>query len=1182
MHAPHYEPTPPGSPDTDKLRSLFQQAPAAIALLEGPALVYRFANPLYQQIFSRSEAELLGRTPRTVFPEMDGQGVYELFDRVYQSGEPFVATEFPVTFHDGAGQRSGYYNFVVQPIRNDAGTITDLMVHAYEVTAQVEARRQVTESDSKYRSLFNSMEQGFCVIEMIFDAAGEPVDYRFVEANPVFAAQTGLTDAVGKTARALVPALEARWFRIYGDVARTGRSVKLVEGSEAMGRWFEVNAFRVASGGSNKVAILFTDITEQRAAERALREQRQLLQAVFDASPNSLVVLAPVYNAGGAIEDFEYVMANAVTAQTTGRTDLAGKRLAESFPNARTTGLLERFIRVAETGTTEEFEQWYEGEGRHQWFRLTVSPVGTLLVVTTEDITARRESEEGLRKSEHYFRQLTDTVPAIIWITRPDGYCTYLNKNWYAYTGQTAGEAEGFGWLEATHPDDAAEAGRRFIEASEKQVPYHVLYRLRHHSGEYRWAIDSGQPKFGEDGSFEGMVGTVIDVHEQKLAEDKIRESEQRFRSMADASPVMIWTLDEQGNSTYYNRQARAFTGHTEQDLEEGKSWQVAIHPDDIGDAAAVVGDAVQRRVPYEFECRMQNARGEWRWLLNHGTPRFGNEGEYFGFVGSSIDITARKEAEAALAGSEDRFRSIFNTAGVSIWEEDFTAAHAAITGLKAGGVTDVPAYMAAHPEFVQHCIGLVRVLDVNDATIEMFEAPNKEAVLENLGNIFLPETVPVFVTELLHLTEGATSYASECRLRTLKGNSLYVLFSMRLTTPGAFDRVLFTLQDITERKAAEETIRESEHRFRLLVEAFPHLAWTASPEGKTLYFNQRWYTYTGLPETAAMDSGSGDVLHPADRPRATALWEAHLRSGAPAELELRYREGATGDYRWFLVKTVPVKKDDGSVLLWIGTATDIHEQKIAMEGLESLVEERTKELQRSNDDLQQFAHVASHDLKEPVRKVKTFLNRLEQHLEGRLDETGTRYIERIHSAASRMSTMIDGVLKYSTFNAAVELAQPVALSEVIASIETDLEVAIQRTGTRIEYAGLPTIEGAPVLLYQVFYNLVNNSIKFAKAGVAPVIKIRSERLQQGDRSFEKIVLSDNGIGFEEEQASAIFDTFKRLHPKDKYEGTGLGLALCKKIVERHGGSIVAHGAPGVGASFTILLPSISDLRSGI
>jgi light-regulated signal transduction histidine kinase (bacteriophytochrome) len=284
--------------------------------------------------------------------------------------------------------------------------------------------------------------------------------------------------------------------------------------------------------------------------------------------------------------------------------------------------------------------------------------------------------------------------------------------------------------------------------------------------------------------------------------------------------------------------------------------------------------------------------------------------------------------------------------------------------------------------------------------------------------------------------------------------------------------------------------------------------------------------------------------------------------------------------------------EEEGKITGMIQVAIDVTEQVIARkkleesekryrilsETLEQQVAERTMELQRSNQDLQQFAHVASHDLKEPIRKIKTFTGRLEQHLNGKLDDSATRFVERIHVATDRMFTMIDGVLAYSTINAAPQKPELVNLNEVIKNIENDLEVTLQKTKGTIRYQDLPTLEGATVLLYQLFYNLINNSIKFAKTDVPPDITLSSETDSDG---FAHITLSDNGIGFRPDHAEIIFETFTRLNPKDDYEGTGLGLSLCKKIAERHGGNIIAIGNLDKGATFIITLP-LNQKETGI
>ena len=240
-------------------------------------------------------------------------------------------------------------------------------------------------------------------------------------------------------------------------------------------------------------------------------------------------------------------------------------------------------------------------------------------------------------------------------------------------------------------------------------------------------------------------------------------------------------------------------------------------------------------------------------------------------------------------------------------------------------------------------------------------------------------------------------------------------------------------------------------------------------------------------------------------------------------------------------------------------------------EDLEIIVQKRTKELQRSNEDLLQFAHVASHDLKEPVRKFKTFIGRLQEEYGNILPEKGRDYLNRMTVAADRMSSMIEGVLKYSSLNEEGEINTSVDLNEIIKSIEADLEVMINQKKAEIVKDELPVIEGAPVLIYQLFYNLINNSLKFSREN--PVVRIFSSVETVDGMKYAKIMVADNGIGFKQTYANKIFDAFSRLNTKDKYEGTGLGLALCKKIAERHHGSISAAGEEGKGAVFTILLP---------
>ncbi|RZJ28304.1 MAG: PAS domain-containing sensor histidine kinase, partial [Flavobacterium sp.] len=411
------------------------------------------------------------------------------------------------------------------------------------------------------------------------------------------------------------------------------------------------------------------------------------------------------------------------------------------------------------------------------------------------------------------------------------------------------------------------------------------------------------------------------------------------------------------------------------------------------------------------------------------------------------------------------------------------------------------------------------------------------------------------------------------------------------LTDDGKIIGMIQVAVDVTEQVIARRKLEESENDLRnLLVQSPVGICLLDAATLVVEIVNDKFIEIAGKPYEAIVGKSYWEPFAEAEPYYADALQEV-IRSGKAfyineAEMMLIRHGKEEKIYVTFVYE--PMKDPEGAVkkvVVWVlENTTQVKERLKVAESemrykelsasLERQVGDRTKELQRSNDDLQQFAHVASHDLKEPVRKIKMFTARLEDHFKGKLDEAAQRYMDRIHVATDRMFTMIDGVLMYSTLNGSKQEPEMVDLNEVIGSIEIDLEVMLQKTGGKIIIKNtLPTIEGARVLLHQLFYNLTNNAIKFARPGVQPQIKLSSSFQTNNQKPFVHIVLQDNGIGFSADDAERIFDTFVRLNAKDSFEGTGLGLSLCKKIVERHGGTITADGTLGEGAEFVIELP---------
>jgi PAS domain S-box-containing protein len=402
--------------------------------------------------------------------------------------------------------------------------------------------------------------------------------------------------------------------------------------------------------------------------------------------------------------------------------------------------------------------------------------------------------------------------------------------------------------------------------------------------------------------------------------------------------------------------------------------------------------------------------------------------------------------------------------------------------------------------------------------------------------------------------------------------------------------------KDVTAQRKAAQLLKESETRFRVLTNTIPQIVWVSSAEGHMEYLNEQWYKITGQTVNEALENRI-EMMHPGDVQVMSEKWQKALRDGKSFYAEYRLKNKITGNYRWFFCNIQPLKNDEGKVLKWIGASTDIQhfkdisvvleqqvqERTIELEKLNKTLQDKAEELRRSNEDLQQFAHVASHDLKEPLRKIKTYGSRLVDEYGDILPAKAKSYLDKMESAATRMNSMIDGVLGYSMLSATEQVIEKVDLNELLENIQSDLEILIQQKQAVFEYEALPEIEGSPILLYQLFYNLINNSLKFSIAGVQPRISISSSdytvsqvmghsTLKPGI-PYKRITVADNGIGFEREYAEKIFKTFTRLNARDKYEGTGLGLSLCKKIVQRHSGTIDADGKLNEGSVFTIVLP---------
>ena len=364
--------------------------------------------------------------------------------------------------------------------------------------------------------------------------------------------------------------------------------------------------------------------------------------------------------------------------------------------------------------------------------------------------------------------------------------------------------------------------------------------------------------------------------------------------------------------------------------------------------------------------------------------------------------------------------------------------------------------------------------------------------------------------------------------------------------------------EDITERKRGEELLRESERRFRELAEVGPQFIWVSRPDGTTEYVNERWTRYSGL-DASSMDNRAlrSQGVHPDDFPAMYERWVRCLQTGEPFEAEARL-QSKEGAYRWFVTRSVPLRDDSGAIVKWFGASTDIDEQKRV-----------EAELRRANQDLEQFAYSASHDLQEPLRAIKIYSELLTLRYRSRLDGQALEFLDFLCTGATRMEMLVRDLLAYTQVTRLEAPQEKPNSDTVLQESLQSLNLAIMESGARITSDPLPDVSIHQTHLKQLFQNLVGNAIKYRSPQRAPVVHVSAVR-EAGYRVF---CVKDNGIGIAPEHKERVFGLFKRLHTGDEYAGTGIGLAICQRIVERYQGSIWLESEPGKGSTFCFRLP---------
>jgi PAS domain S-box-containing protein len=709
------------------------------------------------------------------------------------------------------------------------------------------------------------------------------------------------------------------------------------------------------------------------------------------------------------------------------------------------------------------------------------------------------------------------------------------------------------------HPEDALliKADQLAFENAEDGEIRTIEFRGKQKDGSYKWSRSYRSVfKRNSDGKPSQIIGITIDIDEQMKRDESLKKSEAQLNTAQIQAGMgsFEWNIDDNtfhGSPNYYKLLGISADA-------KPIDIQKNVHPDDIERALAVRAKAIEEVGDYDMEYRYL-MNGEEMVLWSRGSVDIKNGQKIF--TGSLMDVTSKYQLLSQLQRSEGLYKQAQELGKIGNWTWDiqndtieWTDVLYRIFGMEPsyGAVTFREYISMIHPDDIEHMNSVIQKCHT--------------------------EHVPYEVYHRLVMQDGSTKYVLS------KGD-------ISIDSKGNATKMFGTAQDVTKQQLTENRLRENREFIQKIANTTPSLITSFNANtGKFTYINSAAETLLGYSVEHFMEKGFEyfvSLIHPDD---VDAIMAKHLNaveeinSHLPDNdnevvVEFKYRiRHADGSYKWFnTYGTIFDRNKEGKIEHILNVSVDVTEQMEAEEELNY----KNFELQQSNASLGEYAYVASHDLKEPLRKIATFGDLLQTTQRELLTDSGKMYLDKIIRSAVRMQDMINDLLTVSTISGNKSF-EDTDLNIIVDEVLQTLEYKIELKKAKITVDKLPHASIVPSQFSQLLQNLVSNSLKFANEDGEPQISITHKYIRPSEVTVEgvtpanmylQIQVADNGIGFEKEFAHKIFTIFQRLHGKSEYEGTGIGLAICKKIAENHGGAIYANSDPGEGSVFTIIIP---------
>ncbi len=753
-------------------------------------------------------------------------------------------------------------------------------------------------------------------------------------------------------------------------------------------------------------------------------------------------------------------------------------------------------------------------------------------------------SYRSLRESEEKYRSLIQKVQTAIVLHDGNGRILASNPLAQRLLGLSENQLLG---MTLTEPEWRFLREDRSVMPAE-EYPVRLVLSSRQPLRDYRagiyrpdqevitWVLANAEPEYDDKGEIIQVIVSFIDITELRQAEDKLRASETSFRTLVDHAADAFFLHDEKGTVLDVNRQACESLGYSREEL-------IGITPYDF-DANADPSFIDQMKAQLDAEEVVTfdtwHRRKDGSVFPVEVRTRPLRQGERRFAVSLARNITERKRMEEALSASETELRTLINA------------------------MTDVI--------FVGNSEG--RYLKIVDTNPSLLYKPQGELLGKTLHEVFPKDQADFFfshIKQALH-TQKPVNFEYSIPI----GNNEF--WFNATASPMSDDKFVMVTRDITDRKRAEEALRASEWRYREIfdnvLDGLYLLEVMDDGRFRILEVNPALERLTGVPRSFSVGKTQEEVVPPEVAAIVNAKYRHCVEIGQPIEEEAQL--DLPIGRRYFQSTLIPARDEAGKIHRLIGISRDITEQKRAEEEirklnqeLEQRVRDRTAQLEAANKELEAFAYSVSHDLHAPLRHIDGFLELLHQRTAGALDERSQHYIANISDAARRMGQLIDDLLDFSRMGRNELSKAPVELGDLVREIIGELEMGVHSRSVQWHIADLPTVTGDRPMLRQVLVNLLSNALKFTRERTKADIEIGC----QADDKESILFVRDNGVGFDMAYADKLFGVFQRLHRSDEFEGTGIGLANVRRIIQRHGGHVWAEGKVDQGATFYFSLP---------